>query len=206
MKLKFRPHFSCLCISNFRGPFTLFTFSLATVCKIWGWALGSFTEYFLGFLYVSHFALISLTYLWSCTTEFQWVVSLTTLCKEPTHWKRPWCWERLRAGGEGGDRGWDGWMASLIKWTWVWANSRRQRRTGKPGVLQSMGLQRVRQELVTEEQQQYNIFLMLFILKSINQQILIELLLCARVLPLKSLSSVSRPTHFVDKDNETIRV
>ena len=69
-----------------------------------------------------------------------------------------------------------------------------------------MGLQRVGQELVTEQQQQYNVFLMLFILKSINQQILIELLLCARVLPLKSLSSVSRPTHFVDKDNETVRV
>ena len=41
--------------------------------------------------------------------------------KEPTHWKRPWCWERLRAK-EGGDRGWDGWMASLTQWTWVWVN------------------------------------------------------------------------------------
>ena len=40
-----------------------------------------------------------------------------------THWKRPWCWERLRAGGEGDDRGWDGWMASLTQWTWVWVNS-----------------------------------------------------------------------------------
>ena len=46
---------------------------------------------------------------------------LTTWCKEMTHWKRPWCWERLWAGGEGGDRGWDGWMASHIQWTWVWA-------------------------------------------------------------------------------------
>ena len=44
------------------------------------------------------------------------------LRKEPTHWKRPWCWERLKVGGEGGDRGWDGWMASMIQWTWVWAN------------------------------------------------------------------------------------
>ena len=43
--------------------------------------------------------------------------TLTTWCKEPTHWKRPWCWERLRAGGEGDDRGWDGWMASLTEWT-----------------------------------------------------------------------------------------
>ena len=42
---------------------------------------------------------------------------------ELTHWKRPWCWERLGAGGEGDDRGWDGWMASLTRWTWVWASS-----------------------------------------------------------------------------------
>jgi len=58
--------------------------------------------------------------------------------------KRPWYWERLRTGGEGDDRGWDTWMASPIQWTWVWANFRRWWRTGKPGVLQSMGLQRVR--------------------------------------------------------------
>ena len=51
--------------------------------------------------------------------------TLATWCKELTHWKRPWYWERLRAGGEGGNRGWDGWMASLTQWTWVWANSRR---------------------------------------------------------------------------------
>ena len=62
---------------------------------------------------------------------------------ELTSWKRPWWWERLRAGGEGDDRGWDGWMALTTQWTWVWANSRRCWRTGKPGVLQSMGLQRV---------------------------------------------------------------
>ena len=61
--------------------------------------------------------------------------------EEPTHWERPWCWERLRAGGEGGDRGWDGWMVSLTQWTWIWANSGRWWRTGKPGVLQSMGSQ-----------------------------------------------------------------
>ena len=46
-------------------------------------------------------------------------------CEESTHWKRPWCWERLKAGGEGDDRGWDGSMASLTQWTRVWANSRR---------------------------------------------------------------------------------
>ena len=61
------------------------------------------------------------------------------------------CWERLKAGGEGGDRGWDGWMASLTQWAWVWSNSRRQWRTGKPGVLQSMGSQRVRHDFMTEQ-------------------------------------------------------
>ena len=50
--------------------------------------------------------------------------TLVTWCKELTQLKRPWCWERLRAGGEGDDRGWDGWMASPIQWTWVWASSR----------------------------------------------------------------------------------
>ena len=60
-----------------------------------------------------------------------WMLSLT-------HWKRSWCWERLKAGGEGNDRGWDGWMAPPTQWTWVWARSRSQWWTGKPGVLPSM--------------------------------------------------------------------
>ena len=63
--------------------------------------------------------------------------------------KRPWFWERLRAGGEEGNRGWDGWMASPTQWTWVQAKSRRWWRTGKPGVLQSMG-SRSRHNWVTE--------------------------------------------------------
>ena len=50
--------------------------------------------------------------------------SLATWCEELTHLKRPWCWERTKAGGEGDDRGWDGWMASPTQWTWVWASSR----------------------------------------------------------------------------------
>ena len=58
--------------------------------------------------------------------------------EELTHLKRPWCWERLKAGGEGDDRGWDGWMASLTWWTWVWASSGSWWWTGKNGVLQSM--------------------------------------------------------------------
>jgi len=65
---------------------------------------------------------------------------LATWCKELTHWKRPWCWERLRAE-EGDNRGCDGWMASLTQWPWVWTNSRRQWRPRKPGMLQSMGWQ-----------------------------------------------------------------
>ena len=78
--------------------------------------------------------------------------TLATWCKEPTQWKRPWCWGRLRAGGEGGDRGWDGWMASLTQRTWVFVNSGRWGRTGKPGVLQSAGSQRVGHDLPTEQQ------------------------------------------------------
>ena len=67
---------------------------------------------------------------------------LATWCKEQTLWKRPWCWERLRAGGEGDDREWDGWTASPTQWKSVWANSGRQWRTGKPGVLQYLELRR----------------------------------------------------------------
>ena len=64
--------------------------------------------------------------------------------------KRPWCWERLKARGERDNRGWGGWMASLTQWTWVWASSRSWWWTGKPGLLQSMGLQRVKHDWVTE--------------------------------------------------------
>ena len=72
---------------------------------------------------------------------------------DATHRKRPGWWEKLRTGGEGGDRAWDGWMTSWTQWTWVWANSRRWWRTGKPGMLQSMGLPRVRQDWLTEQEQ-----------------------------------------------------
>ena len=67
-----------------------------------------------------------------------------------THWKRPWCKERLKAGGEGDDRGWDGWMASPTQWTWVWVNSGTWWWTGRPGLLQSMWSQRVRHDWATE--------------------------------------------------------
>ena len=71
-------------------------------------------------------------------------------CKELTHLKRPWCWERLKAGGEGDNRGWDGWMASLTRWRWVWVNSGSWWWTGRPGVLQSIVSQRVGHNWVTE--------------------------------------------------------
>ena len=69
--------------------------------------------------------------------------TLATWCRELTHLKRPWCWERLRAGGEGDDRGWDGWMASPTQWTWVCVDSRSWWRTRRPGMLLFMGSQRV---------------------------------------------------------------
>ena len=82
---------------------------------------------------------------WSWTSN-----TLTTWWEEVTHLKRPWCWERLRVGGEGDDRGWDSWMASPTQWTWVWVNSGCLWWTGRPGVLQSMESQRVRHDWATE--------------------------------------------------------
>ena len=76
--------------------------------------------------------------------------TLATSWEELTHWKRPWCWEGLGAGGEGDNRGWDGWMASPTRWTWVWVNSGSWWWTGRPGVLWFMGLQRVRHDWATE--------------------------------------------------------
>ena len=61
------------------------------------------------------------------------------------YWER-WCWERLKAGGEGDDWGWDGWMVSPTRWTWVWVNSRSWWWTGRPGMLWFMGLQRVKHD------------------------------------------------------------
>ena len=67
--------------------------------------------------------------------------TLATSCEELTHWKRLWCWEGLGAGREGDDRGWDGWMASRTRWTWVWVNSGSWWWTGRSGVLRFMGSQ-----------------------------------------------------------------
>ena len=76
--------------------------------------------------------------------------TLATWCEELTHLKRSWCWERLKTGGEGDDREWDGWMTSPTRWTWIWVVSGSWWWTGKPGVLQSMGLQRVGHDWATE--------------------------------------------------------
>ena len=78
--------------------------------------------------------------------------SLATCYEELTHWKRPWCWEILKIGKQGNDRGWDSSMTSPTQWTWVWASSGRWWRTEKPGMLQSMGSQRVRHDWVPEKQ------------------------------------------------------
>jgi len=85
---------------------------------------------------------------------------LATWCKGLTHCQRPWCWERLKAGGEGDNRGWDGWTASLVQWSLVWVSSGRWWRTGKPGVLQSMGSQKVGHIWMTEQWQQFVYFLL----------------------------------------------
>ena len=76
--------------------------------------------------------------------------TLGTSCEELTHWKRPWCWEGLGARGEGDDRAWNGWMASLTRWTWVWVNSESWWWTRRPGVLRFVGWQRVGHDCVTE--------------------------------------------------------
>ena len=90
---------------------------------------------------------------WNSNTSATW-------CEVLTHWKRPWCCKRLRAGGEGDNRGWGGWMASLTQWTWIWVNSRSLWWTWWPGVLQSIESQRARHDWVTElnwnEQKYFN--------------------------------------------------
>ena len=110
--------------------------------------------------------------LWKCKGNQSWIFIgrtdcwswnsniLTTWCEELTHWKRSWCWEWLKVGREGDDKGWNGWMASLTQWTWVRARSRSWWWIGKPGMgtawphawhgLQSKGSQRVGHDWMTK--------------------------------------------------------
>ena len=84
---------------------------------------------------------------------FYWLPQSLGLCgsqQTGKFLKKPWCWERLRAGGKGDKRGWDGWMASPTQWTWVWMNSGSWWWTGRPSMLQSMGSQRVGHNWATE--------------------------------------------------------
>ena len=83
--------------------------------------------------------------------EAETLNTLATWCKELTHLKRPWGWERFKEQGEWDDRGWDGWMASRTQWAWAWVNSWSWWWTGRPGMLQSMGSQRVGHDWVTEQ-------------------------------------------------------
>ena len=87
---------------------------------------------------------ISPEWFWSWNSN-----ALATWCKELIHLKRPWCWERLKVGEEGDNRGWDGWMASPTQWTWVWVNSGSWCWTGRPAVLQFIRSQRVGHDWAT---------------------------------------------------------
>ena len=89
-----------------------------------------------------HFYLSTSIPVRSSFINYVWIYfnTLATWCEQLTHLKRPWCWERLKVA-EGDDRGWDGWMASLTRWTWVWVDSRSWWWTGRPGVLWIMGSQ-----------------------------------------------------------------
>ena len=124
----------------------MFTAALFTTARTWKQPRCPLAGKWIRQLYVVHIhngILLRLN-----THTHIWVV--LTLREELTHWKRLWCWEGLGAGGEGDDRGWDGWMASLTRCTWVWVNSRSCWWTGRPGVLRFMGSQRVRHDWATE--------------------------------------------------------
>ena len=117
---------------------------------------------------------------WNSNTSATW-------CEELTHWKRPWCWERLKARGEGDDRGWDGWMASLTQWTWVWLSSGSWWWTGRPGMLQSMGSQRAGHDWATE--------LTDSLFKSILSSSLLELLLLEGTVKSSLVKITNQPKH-----------
>ena len=123
---------------------------------VWYWATTK------SILWNNNISIFSL--LWVCAFETHYLGGVyATSSEELTHWKRPWCWEGLGAGGEGDDRGWDGWMASPTRCTWVWVNSGSWWWTGRPGMLQFMGSQRVGHDWATELN-----WMLTFLLPSIN--------------------------------------
>ena len=123
------------CLSDSMSP--------VTVCISFGWNLYLWISAIKTELLTRYLTCVNWCWSWNSNT-------LATSCKELTHWKRPWYWEGLGAGGEGDARGWDGWMASPTQSAWVWVNSRSLWWTGRPGVLRFMGLQRVGYHWVTE--------------------------------------------------------
>ena len=102
--------------------------------------------------------------------------TLATWCEKLTHLKRPRCWGRLKAAGEGDDRESDGWMASPTWWAWIWASSGSWWWTGKPGVLQSMGSQRVGHDWATELHWSWFIMLLISTLQQSDSVIYINIL------------------------------
>ena len=122
---------------------------------------------------------------------------LATWLEEPTLWKTPWCWERLKTGREGDNRGWGVWMALPTQWTWVWANSWRWWRTGKPGVLQSMGSQRARHDWAIEQQQQCFLIILLMSTRLIVMSCLAFLILELCVFFLSFLVCLAKSLSFV---------
>ena len=132
------------CLQSFPG---LRSFQMSQLFASGGQKYWDFTFYcyFRGLIVYIIVIIFSEDWCWSWNSN-----TSPTWCEELTHWKRPWSWERLKAGGEGDDRGWDGRMASPTQWTLVWVNSGSWWWTGRPAVLQSMGSQRVRHDWVTE--------------------------------------------------------
>ena len=126
--------------------------SLNFLWELIEWLIQSFYIYILIYIYTyiniihTFFYLKLILYMSVHWKDWCWSWNSNTLatsCEEElTHWKIPWCWEGLESGGEGNDRGWDGWMASTTRWTWVWVNSRSWWWTGRPDVLRFMGSQR----------------------------------------------------------------
>ena len=109
----------------------------------WWWTGNPGVLWFMGSQRVRHDWETELNWSWSSNIFSTW-------CEELTHLQRPWFWERLKVGGKGDDRGWDGWMTSLTQWKWVLVNFGSWWWTWRPGMLQPMELRRFRHDWATE--------------------------------------------------------